>query len=156
LVAVAPSIGWRSGRRQFLSPSIGLAVLRASTSTISVASGGAASFVWTVGQLDGCLLSWPSAGAARMLGCVRIDAGALEAVGSRIQAARSSTRGWFAMGPLARAEWDLLPPLFAATNAAMMVHFTTDRFYFLPENTTIYAVPTFGFEFSAGLGVRFL
>jgi hypothetical protein len=89
------------------------------------------------------------------MACARIEAGALDAAGTGIPGARSGTSGWFAVGPLGRAEWELLAPLFLEAELAAMVHVTDDHFYFEPS-TTVYDVPLVGFEASAGLGVHFL
>jgi hypothetical protein len=153
LLGFSPVLGWRSSSRTVLAPEVRLGFLRAASGTV-VASPGEASFTWTVGRADGCLLSWPP-GPARLQACARVEAGVLDATGTQIAAAHSSTRGWFAAGPLARAEWDLLAPLFIEAEVAAMVHATTDRFYFVPD-TTIYPVPLLGLDASAGLGVHFL
>jgi hypothetical protein len=153
LTGVSPSLGWRAGGASILAPSVTAAFLRASSGTLPV-TGGAAAFTWTVGRLDGCPLSWPP-GAARLLACVRLEAGLLEAAGSEVPSPQSRSRAWFAAGPLARAEWELLAPLFVEAQAAAMVHVTADHFLFLPD-TTVYQVPLVGLEASAGLGAHFL
>jgi hypothetical protein len=153
LLGVSPSLGWRSGRASLLAPSVSAAFLRATSGTLTV-PGGAAAFTWTVGRVDGCLVSWPP-GAARLLGCLRVEAGLLEAAGSEVASPQTRQRGWFALGPLARGEWELLSPLFVAAQAAVMVHVTADHFYFIP-NTTVYDVPVVGLEASVGVGVHFL
>jgi len=153
LLGFSPVLGWRSSSRTVLAPEVRLGFLRAASGTI-VASPGEASFTWTVGRADGCVLSWPP-GLARLQACARVEAGALDAAGTQIVAARSSTRGWFAAGPLARGEWDLLAPLFLEAEVAAMVHVTADSFFFEPH-TPIYQVPLLGLDASAGLGVHFL
>lgn len=120
------------------------------------AAGGAASFTWTVGRLDGCGLAWPPPGAsAHLLACARLEAGALDAVGSGIVGARDSTRTWLAMGPLLRVEWAILGPLYVDADVAPMFRVTADRFYFAPDNT-INEVPYVGLDASVGVGVHFL
>jgi len=154
LFGVSPAVGWRSSSKTLLAPEVRLAFLRAASGTI-VASPGEASFTWTVGRADVCLLSLPP-GPARVQACARIEAGALEAAGSHIADAHDRMLGWFAAGPLARAEWDLLAPLFVEAEVAAMVHATTDSFYFVPYTTSFYQVPLLGLDASAGLGVHFL
>jgi hypothetical protein len=155
LVAVAPAVGWRTTRASVWSPSVTLSFLRASTGTLAV-TGGEASFTWTVGRADGCLLSWPAGSPARLLACARVEAGTLDAAGSQVPSARSSTRAWVTVGPLVRGEWELLAPLFLAAEGAVLVHVIDDRFYFQPGDTTVFAVPLAGAEAAAILGVHFL
>jgi hypothetical protein len=153
LLGFSPVLGWRSSSRTVLAPEVRLGFLRAASGTI-IASPGEASFTWTVGRADGCLLSWPP-GPARLQACARVEAGALDAAGTQIADAQSHTRGWFAAGPLARGEWELLAPLFLEVEVAAMVHVTADSFFFEPH-TSIYQVPLLGVDASAGLGVHFL
>jgi hypothetical protein len=167
---VAPNLGWRSASRSVLAPSIRLAFLRAAD-TVFVASGGTASFTWTVGQADACIVSWPPgparskradpnenegpARSVRLLGGVRFEGGVLEGVGSNIVGATRSTRAWAALGPVARAEWEVLAPLFLAVDGALLFRLNADRFKFLPD-ATIRQIPVAGAEAEAGLGVHFL
>ena len=143
LVGISPRLGWRAQSTSLLAPSASLAFFRSSSGALSVPVG-AASFEWTVGQIDGCLVSWRR-GPARFLGCARIEAGDLDATGSDGTPPLTRHRAWFAVGPLGRGEWDLLPPLFLAVEAAAMVHATAERFFFLPS-VTIYEVPVLGFR----------
>jgi len=153
LVVVAPGVGWRGpASSSFFALSIRLGVLRATTGAVTAVDG-AASFTWTVGRADGCILSWPP-GPARLLGCARFEAGALQGAGTTVASPQSANRAWVAAGPLLRAEWVLLSPLFLTADLAAMVHVTDDRFFFHPD-TTVYQVPVFGLEAGAGLGVHF-
>ena len=154
LSGVSPRLGWRSSRGGFLSPSVTASFLRAASGTLAV-SGGAASFTWTVGRLDGCFLSWPP-GTLRLLGCVRAEAGLLEASGTEVPSPQSASRAWAAVGPLLRGEWELLAPLYLSVEGAAMARITADRFFFRPNDTTVYPVPLLGLEGSGGLGVHFL
>jgi hypothetical protein len=154
LVGASPSVEWRSGARSLLAPALRLGFVRTSSGTFD-AGGGAASFTWTVGRLDGCGLDWSPAASLHLFGCARVEAGVLDAVASGIVGAHGSTRGWFAAGPLMRVEWAFLPPLYLDADVAPMFRVTADRFYFLPDNT-VYEVPYAGLDASVGLGVHFL
>jgi hypothetical protein len=153
IVAAAPYGGWRGTRRRWTEPEVRVALVRGSSATFAVA-GGTASFTWTVGQADGCLLSWPE-GPARVLACARLEAGVLEGTGSGVAFARSADRGWLSAGPLLRFEWTAVAALFFDADVAAMVHVTDDRFYFAPD-ATIYTVPVGGLEAALGLGIHFL
>lgn len=153
LFGVAPLLGWRSSATSLLAPSLRASFLVAA-SNVAEATGGSGAFTWMLGRLDGCLLSWPP-GPAHLLACARVEAGVLEASGSGVPLASSTGRAWVALGPVARAEWELWAPLFVALDAAPMFRARTDRFYFRPY-TTIYQVSTLGFEGGAGVGVHFL
>jgi hypothetical protein len=72
-----------------------------------------------------------------------------------VVAPQKGTRASVAGGPLVRAQWSFLPPLFAEAEIAGVVHGTNDRFFFLPD-TTVYTIPLFGVDAAAGLGVHFL
>ncbi len=150
---VSPILGWRGASANFVAPSIQLSLLHL-TSEERPATGGAASFSWSVGRLDGCLFSWPR-GPARILGCARVEGGVLAAAGASINSPRGTTRAWVATGPLMRGEWAFLSPLFIMADVAASVHLTHDGFYFLP-NATIYEVPWLGVEGALGLGAHFL
>jgi hypothetical protein len=154
LVGASPSVEWRSGARSLVAPALQLAFVRTSSGTLD-AGGGAASFTWTVGRLDGCGLDWPPLASLHLLTCARVEAGAIDAVGSGIVGAHGSTRGWFAAGPLMRVEWAFLPPMYLDLDVAPMFRVTADRFYFRPDST-IYEVPYAGLDASIGIGVHFL
>lgn len=153
LLGVAPLLGWRSASDALISPSVRVAFLRAGSSLVE-ATGGSASFTWTVGRVDGCLLSWPR-GPAHVLACARVEAGVLEASGNGVPGAKSAGRGWLALGPAIGGEWELLPPFFLEADVASMVRATRDRFYFQPD-TTLYRASLFALEASVGIGVHFL
>jgi hypothetical protein len=148
----APGVAWRATRGFPFPPAVRLAFLRATTGALT-AGHGTASFTWTVGRADGCI-QWGARSAARLLGCLRLEAGVLQGTGRGYASARNVDTAWVAAGPLVRGEWALLPPLFVAAELAAMVHATQDYFYFLP-NVTVYQVPPLGFEGAAGVGVQF-
>jgi hypothetical protein len=148
LLNVSPFIGWRSPSTTVLAPAFRLSLLRANeTADIP---GGSAWFLWTVGRLDSCILSWPPE-RVRLQACGRLEAGTLQAYASNGE----TTRGWFAAGPVVRAEWFLISPLFLEAEGAAMVHVTGNEFT-VASGMAGYEVPLFGFETSAGLGVHFL
>jgi len=148
LMNVSPFIGWRSPSSAALAPAFRLSLLRANE-TADV-PGGSAWFLWTVGRLDSCILSWPPE-RVRFQACARIEAGTLQAYGPNGE----TTRGWFSAGPVVRAEWFLISPLFVEVEGAAMVHVTGNEFTFAP-GVIAYEVPLVGFETSAGVGVHFL
>lgn len=147
LMNVSPFIGLRFPTSADLAPAFRLSLLRANDT--ANAPGGSAWFLWTVGRLDSCLLSWPPL-TVRLQVCARVEAGTLQ-----VFAASETTRGWFAAGPVARIEWFLLRPLFIDVEVAAMVHVTGNEFTFAPA-TGGYEVPLLGVESSAGLGLHFL
>lgn len=153
LVSVEPVLGWRSRSRGLLAPSLRVSFLHTSSSAVET-SGGSATFNWTAGRVDGCVLSWPPS-SAHLLACARLEGGVLAGSTSGVPGAHSEERGWFAAGPVVRAEWELLGPLFVGADVAPMVRLTPYRFQLQPD-ATIYQVPTFGLEADAGLGVHFL
>ncbi len=153
LVGPSPWVAWVSPAHATIVPAVRLALARASTGSIAV-TGGSADFVWTVGRADGCAVLGPSR-STRLSGCLRLEAGAVDADGVNIPDAKRQTRGWFAVGPLVQAQWSFASPLFLELEAAAMVHVVADRFYFLPD-VTAYQVPGLGLVGSAGLGVYFL
>lgn len=154
LASASPSVEWRSGAKSLLAPALHLAFVRTATGNFD-AGGGAASLTWTAGRLDGCGLDWPPVASLHLLGCARVEAGVIDAVGSGIVGAHGSTRGWFAAGPLMRVEWAFLPPLYLDADVAPMLRVTADRFFFLPDST-VYEVPYAGLDASVGIGVHFL
>ena len=150
---LSPYAGWRSASDGVFAMGVRVAFLYGTTGSVE-AAGGAASFTWVVGRVDGCGLSWPP-GPAHLLACVRVEAGTLEGAGTLVPAAQSRTRGWLAAGPLLRAEWMPIGTIFLDADVAAMAHVTHDRFYF-PPDSTVYAVPLGGLEAAGGLGVHFL
>jgi hypothetical protein len=153
ILGLSPYVGWRGRRTGWLEPGVRLGFLHGSGGSITT-SVGTASFSWTVGRADGCLLSWAD-GPVELHGCARVEAGALEGQGSAVPGARSDTRGWLAAGAVVRLEWTVVASLFLDAEVAAMVHVTNDRFYFAPDST-IYTVPIVGLDAAGGVGVHFL
>jgi hypothetical protein len=154
VLAGSPYVGWRATGARLFAPSFRLSFIRARSGTLDV-TGGTATFTWTVGRLDGCPIAWPR-GVLRVSECVRLEGGTLEVAGGMgVTASRTSTRGWAAVGPLARAEWALLPPVFVDAEAGALVRVTQDRFYFNPGMATAFEVPALGVTAGVGVGVLF-
>jgi hypothetical protein len=152
LLAGSPYLGWRGRVSGALEPSGRASFVRAGG--VSGIAGGEAAFTWTVGRFDACpvALHWESIGATA---CARLEGGALEVAGRDVAAPQTRTRAWFAAGPLARAEWSLLKPLYVDAELGALFRATDDRFFFLPD-TTVYRVPVVGLTVAAGLGSHFL
>ena len=153
LFGVSPAFGWSSPSFGWLAVTARAAFVRAQGQA-SDASGGSATFIWTVGMVDGCLQSWPH-GTLHLLGCLRLEAGTLEADGEGVPGAHSATRAWVSTGPAVGGMWDILDPLFIQLDLAAMVHVSDDRFFF-PPNLTVDQVPLVGVEATAGVGMHFL
>ena len=154
VLAGSPYVGWRATGARLFAPSFRLSFILAGSGTLDV-TGGTARFTWTVGRLDGCPIAWPR-GALRVSECVRLEGGTLEVAGGMgVTAPRSSPRGWAAIGPLARAEWSFLPPVFVDAEAGALVRVTQDRFYFNPGMTTAFEVPALGVTAGVGVGALF-
>lgn len=154
LLGAAPYVGWRAKSARVLDPSIRLAFMRAGSGNVVVPSGGSATFTWTVGRIDACPVAWPR-GVLRTTACVRVEAGALEAAGADIVAARTRLRPWVAAGPVARAEWSFVWAVFLDAEIGALFRVTDDRFVFLPS-TLVYEVPLVGVSVGLGLGAHFL
>lgn len=153
LIGISPEVGWQSKGTSVFAPSVSLSFLHGASGRLSLPAGDA-SFTWNVGRVDGCALSWRR-GSTHLLGCLRIEAGALDAAGSQVTSPQKSSRGWLAAGPFLRGDWEVSPPLFVGARAGAMLRGTADHFFFSPD-TNIYQVPIVGLEASAGLGVNFL
>jgi len=152
-VGPSPYVGWRAATGKLFDPSVRLAFVRAGTGPLDMASG-KASFTWTAGRIDGCPVAWPSRGAARVVACVRLEAGVLQVAGDQVPAPQARTVAWLAAGPLARAEWGFLWPLFLDAEVGLSIHGARERFFFIP-NATVYDMPLLGLNAAAGLGAHF-
>jgi hypothetical protein len=151
LIGASPYVDWHAPESSNTPIALGVRAAFLHNASTSVAASGSASFVRTLGRLDGCGLSWPP-GPAHILACARIEAGQLEATGANIAGASSSDRAWVAAGALVRGQWKILPPLFLEAEVAPMIHITADRFFFRPNQTVLH-IPWVGLDASIGLGV---
>jgi hypothetical protein len=155
-VAGSPYLGWRATGETLFEPSLRLALLRAGSGMFAVATAtGKAAFTWTVGRVDVCPIVWPR-GVVRVIECARFEAGALDTMGTwDVAMTKTTTRPWLAAGPVARAEWSFLRWAFIDAEVGILVRLLEDRFYFKPDNTTVYQVPPIGVTGGAGVGVHF-
>jgi hypothetical protein len=144
LFGPSPYLGWRFLRLSFV---------RSATTTFAGGEG-SSRFTWTVGRIDACPLTLVG-GTFRASACARVESGELEADGITVKDPRDRTSGWLALGPLVRAEWSLLGPLFLDAEGVVPFRVTADRFY-LVSGATVERVPIVGVTGSAGLGVHFL
>lgn len=152
LVGGAPYFGWQARDEGVLAPEFRLALLR-SMSSVAAGPGQTATFEWTVGRLDGCPIAWRRRDL-RVAACARIEAGAIHVDSTAVPEPRAPISGWFAAGPVVRAQRLLVDPLFADLEVAALVRATNDRFVVLPA-TTLYEVPLFGVSTGLGVGALF-
>ena len=150
-VPVFVEVAWQP--QGLWGPTLRAGFERASSGAIDL-NGPSATFVWTIGSLEGCPLRW-SYGPIALEPCVRAEAGILEGKGGNIVPERDATRPWFALDAVGRARWWVWRPLFVDLDAGLRVPFTRTTYFFEP-NTTIYQPPPVGWFGGAGLGVRFL
>jgi hypothetical protein len=115
--------------------------------------GGGARFTWTAARADTCVAGWRK-GSASISPCFGAEAGTLEAAGSNIDHARGATRPWLAIGPLVRAAWRLVDPLYLAFDVSAHAALVRPQFFFEP-NATVYDVPLFGAGAGLSLGAFF-
>jgi hypothetical protein len=153
LMAGSPYVGWRSPAERLWSPAFRVAFVRAETGTLPLA-GGSATFTWTVGRLDGCPIAWPRR-PVRVSACVRVEAGTLQAAGVDVPAPQTALQAWVSAGPLARAEWSFLPPVFVDVEAGALVRLTQDRFLLHPSMTPAFEVAPVGATAGVGVGALF-
>jgi hypothetical protein len=152
LVGGSPYFGWRARDEGPIAPEFRVAIVR-SIGSVGATVGGTVSFEWTAGRLDGCPLAWRPL-TLRLTACARIEAGAVRVDASGIQDPRAPVTGWFAAGPVVRAQRIVIDALFADVELGALVRATNDRFVVLPTST-VYEVPLVGFSAGAGLGALF-
>jgi hypothetical protein len=152
LVSASPYFGWQGRADHFVAPEFRVAVVR-SLSAVGVGPGEEASFVWTAGRLDGCPFAWRST-VSRVAACARIEVGALRVDTAGVEDPRTPVRGWFAAGPLVRAQRLLVDALFVDVEIAALIRATDDRFVIAPAGA-VYDVPVVGVSAGIGLGALF-
>ncbi len=152
LVGGSPYFGWRARDEGPIAPEFRVAIVR-SIGSVGASAGGTVSFEWTAGRLDGCPLAWRPL-TLRLTACARIEAGAVRVDASGIQDPRAPVTGWFAAGPVVRAQRIIVDALFADVELGALVRATNDRFVVLPTST-VYEVPLVGLSAGAGLGALF-
>jgi hypothetical protein len=153
LVAASAVAGWRIAITPLWGLSVRAAFLRAESGKLEV-PGGAADFTWTVGRLDACAMLWPK-NRARLGACGRVETGVLEVAGSDVAGGHERQAAWFAAGPVARVEGQLLDPIFLEGMFGPAFRARPERVYFLPD-ITAYTQPRVGFDAEVGLAVHFL
>jgi hypothetical protein len=134
-----------------LRPAARLRFERAGT---GVPSGGpGAQFTWTAVSLDLCPLGLDE-GPFLVRVCARGEAGALAATGVNVQPARSESRPWMSVGPVARARWAPVSVLVVEVEAGAPMPAVRDRFFVEPS-TTVFRAPALGWTVAVGAGVLF-
>lgn len=152
LAGASPYFGWQSLEDGPISPEFRLSALR-SRATLAASPAATASFVWTVGRLDGCPFAL-TRGPFRLTTCVRIEAGAMRVDTTAIRDPRGGLTGWFAAGPLVRAQQRVKGSLFADAELGALVRATQERYVVLPTST-FYTVPLVGLCAGVGMGALF-
>ncbi|MDP8999650.1 MAG: hypothetical protein M3O46_06010 [Myxococcota bacterium] len=154
VIGGSPSVGWRARRGTLFEPSVRVAFIRAGTGAVDVANG-RVEFTWTVGRVDVCPVVG-AGGRLRIAACVRVEAGALEAMRADVSSPQTSLQPWVAGGAVARGEWSFFPWAFIAAEVGGLVRVTQERFYFMMPGTPVYQVPPVGVTGGAGVGIHFL
>jgi hypothetical protein len=153
LVAASVVAGWTIAITHLWGLSVRAAFLRAESGKLEV-PGGAADFTWSVGRVDACAMLWPK-NRVRLSACGRFETGVLEVAGSDVAGGQERQAAWFAAGPVARVESQLLDPISVEGAFGPAFRARPERVYFLP-NITAYAEPRVGFDAEVGLAVHFL
>lgn len=146
LVPVFAELARSSG--SLFAPAVRLRLERTGTGASAPAQ-----FTWTAASLDLCPVA-VGTGRFDARPCGRLEAGVLDANGVDVRPARSGSRPWVGVGPVARGRFVLVPPLFAELELAADVPLIRDRFFVQPSST-VFRAPAVGWSATAGLGVRF-
>jgi hypothetical protein len=110
-------------------------------------------FGLTTGALDLCPIALRSR-LVRAQPCLRSEAGGLFARGSRVAAPRSEVRPWLGFGPVARLKLDLVGPVFAELEGALLALVVRDRFV-VDGASLVYRPPLVAASASFAVGVAF-
>ncbi len=132
----------------FLTPSLDLALFRATSETVSTPNG-SARFVWWLARFTTCPIVWPTP-RWRLTPCALLDAGALTGEGFRTRNATTKTRFWTAAGAALRGEIRPIPEIMVAVDLAGYAPLARYEFYFGPDETA-FAMPAFGASLSGYL-----
>lgn len=116
-------------------------------------SGPGARFSLTTGGADLCPISLRN-GMLRAAPCVRLEVGALNARGSSVEPAHSEARPWFVLGPAVRVRLDLVGPLFAEVEGALLAVVVRDRFL-VDSSLLVYRPPSIAGAGGFALGLAF-
>ncbi len=139
-----------------LAPSARVTALRATSGAVRGAIGDA-ELLWVSGRMEVCPLRW---GDERWwaVPCVMVEAGLLEATGSRAANTTTQRTLWLAPGLTARAALAVLDALVVEADAGALLPVIQPRFFFAEgegQGETIHQVANVGFRFGIKLGVRF-
>jgi len=137
-----------------LAPTLRLGFERASSGG-GGSTGPTAVFTWTIAVVEGCPRRWQLGPVRLEPICLRVEAGAVEGVGANVTPSHDLTRGWVALGAVARVEWAFWKPLFLDLEGGARFPLVRPT-YFVEPDTTVYPVPVVAGVIQGGLGVRFL
>jgi hypothetical protein len=135
-----------------LAPTMRLGFERASSGG---GTGPTALFTLTIGIFEACPRRWQLGPVRLEPVCLRVEGGAVEGVGANVIPSHDLTRGWVALGAVARAEWAFWKPLFLDLEGGVRFPLVRPTYVVEPE-TTVYPVPVVAGVVTGGLGVRFL
>ena len=116
-------------------------------------NGPGARFSLTTAGADLCPVSLRN-GMLRAAPCVRLEVGALNARGSSVEPVHSEARPWFVLGPAARLRLDLVGPLFAEVEGALLAVVVRDRFL-VDSSMLVYRPPSVAGAAGFALGLAF-
>jgi hypothetical protein len=136
-----------------IEPSARLRFERTAIASTDGRTGGGARFVRTGGAADLCPIAL-RARSLRAQPCARAELAAMYATGRDVVPARSEVRPWFALGPVLRVRLDIVGPLFAELEGALLVAAVRDRFYVEPT-TLVYRPPAVGATTAFAVGLAF-
>jgi hypothetical protein len=134
------------------SPSIRLSGEYATRNGFAL-EGGVATFAYSAGGLEVCLLRVPRTGRLVVRPCLATDLGVIHASGSDVLNARSANRVWWAVGGVARVEWSLTARIGLELEIGCTFPVWRDRFRFEP--LLIYEVPRASGIAALGLAMHF-
>ncbi len=112
---------------------------------------GDASFTWTVGEIDACLIAIEIA-PATLSPCPRLELGIVNAEGERLVPARAEARTWAALALPVRLRLALGRLFFVEIEAGPRVPILRDRFFFQPD-ATVFVAPFIAWSAGTGLGL---
>jgi hypothetical protein len=133
-----------------LAPDLRVAFLRGFSETAS-AAGASARFGFLAGRAEGCPLRFGAADIA-LRTCALFEVGALSAFASGVANPQSRSDGWYAAGLDLRLGWEPLRGLLVEASADAIVPMRRERFYFGPNDLTVYRVPPLGGAGWVGIG----
>ncbi len=109
-----------------------------------------ATFTLTSGALDLCPVSYFTS-PIRLDLCARVVGGVFSAVGVGVAPARTASRPWVSVGPVADLDLYMLGPIYTRFEVAMDVPLVRDRFFVEPNNT-VFTAPVVGWTGALGVG----